>query len=277
MILVADIGGTKGHWGLIDNNKVYHYTTDGYNPYMFSNEKVFINLIGSLKNSFSFDKVEELHYYGSGCNSNDIAYSLSSILNKIFVNASVNVNSDLLAACRATCINNKGVVSILGTGSNSCYYNGKEIVKKINSLGYLLGDEGSGYDMGKEFFRMYKRDLLPKNLYMSFKLKYDKNNTLLKEIYDTNNSSKFVASFSKFILKNENHLFIQNFIRLHFEKYFDEILSKYDLNNTLYFSGSIAFYYKSFLKKIAEERDYKIGKIVLSPIDGISKFHSNKK
>jgi len=275
MILITDVGSSKGHWILINKNKISKYKTSGFNPYISSDDD-FSNIIDTLKKKFNFKKVKKIFYYGAGVKQKVEIDYLHNLLSQSFLNASINIESDLIGACRATCGNKRGVVSILGTGSNSCLYDGEKIIKTINSLGYIFGDEGSGFDMGRNFFKMYKRDLLPKDLSLNFKNEYDKKNNLLKYIYRQDNKSKFIANFSKFIFLNKKHPFINDFIRLHFEKYFDDILSKYDKNDTLNFSGSIGFYYKSYILKIAEEKGFKIDKIILYPIDVIYKFHSKK-
>ena len=131
MILIADVGGSKGDWCLVDKNKVVKYKTSGFNPYV-SSEIDFYKTINSLKNKFDFKKVKKIFYYGAGCKNKYEINLLNKSLSQIFLNSIISVESDLLGACRATCFNNSGIVSILGTGSNSCYYNGKKIVKKIS-------------------------------------------------------------------------------------------------------------------------------------------------
>tara|TARA_B100001029_G_C15014451_1_gene426378 strand:- start:316 stop:1140 length:825 start_codon:yes stop_codon:yes gene_type:complete len=273
MILIADIGGTKGDWCLVDGVKSTTIQTSGFNPYTFSND-FLIEILKTLKKKIDFNNVSQLFYYGAGCNNLKYKNLVKNILSEKLINTSIFVEDDLLGACRATCGNKSGIVSILGTGSNSCLYDGRKIIKKIDSLGYLFGDEGSGFELGKNFFIKYKRDELPKDLSLSFKQRFDKNNNLLEKIYLESNTSKFVSKFSKYIFQNKNHSYVDNYINQHFLDYFNNILRNYDKRHYLNFSGSIAFYYKSYIKKISKNNKYKIGKIISKPISFLSEYHS---
>ena len=273
MILIADIGGTKGDWCLVDGVKSTIIQTSGFNPYTFSND-FLIEILNTLKKKIDFNQVEKLFYYGSGCNNLKHKNLIKNTLSDKLINASIFVENDLLGACRATCGKESGIVSILGTGSNSCLYDGKKIIKKIDSLGYLFGDEGSGFELGKNFFIKYKRDELPKDLSLSFKQRFDKNNNLLEKIYLESNTSKLVSNFSKYVFENKNHSYIDNYINQHFLDYFNNILTNYNKRYYLNFCGSIAFFYKTYIKKISKQNKYKIGKIISKPISYLSEYHS---
>ena len=273
MILIADIGSTKGDWCLVDGDKFTSIQTLGFNPYTLSNE-FLIEILKFLNKKIDLNQVDQLFYYGAGCNNPKYKNLVKKILSKKLINASIFVETDLLAACRATCGNKIGIVSILGTGSNSCLYDGKKIIKKINSLGYLFGDEGSGFEMGKNIFIKYKRDDLPQDLSLIFKQMYDKNNDLLEKIYLENNISKFVSNFSEFVFENNDHPYIDYYINQHFLEYFNTILINYDKRHYLNFCGSIAYYFKSYIKNISKKKEYKIGKIISKPIKHLSKYHS---
>ena len=273
MILIADIGGTKGDWCLVDGVKSTTIQTSGFNPYTFSND-FLIEILNTLKKKIDFNQVKKLFYYGAGCNNLKYKNLVKNILSKKLINASIFVENDLLGACRATCGNESGIVSILGTGSNSCLYDGRKIIKKIDSLGYLFGDEGSGFEMGKKIFINYKRNELPHDLSLIFQQKFDNNNSLLKKIYLERNKSKLVANFSKFVFENKDHYYIHNFINKHFLDYFNNILRHYNKKYYLNFCGSIAFYYKSYINFIGNQKQFKIRKIISNPIDDLIKYHS---
>ena len=130
MILIADIGSTKGDWVLVNDSISYKFKTSGFNPYNQTNNDL-LACINTLKNKIDLELITKLFYYGSGCNTDFHIIKLKKTLIRQFKNASVYVESDLLGACRSTCGNNSGIVSILGTGSNSCLYDGKEIIKKL--------------------------------------------------------------------------------------------------------------------------------------------------
>ena len=273
MILIADIGSTKGDWCLIDGVKSKTIETLGFNPFTLSNE-FLIEILKFLKNKIDLNQVKKLFYYGAGCNNLKYKDLVKNTLSKKFVNSSIFVESDLLAACRATCGNKSGIVSILGTGSNSCLYDGKKIIKKIDSLGHLFGDEGSGFELGKNIFVKYKRNELPKDLSFSFKQRFDKENDLLEKIYLERNTSKLVSNFSKFLFENKDHPYFDNYLNQHFLDYFNNILRNYNKRHYLNFCGSIAFYFKSHIKKISKQKKYKIGKIISKPICYLSEYHS---
>ena len=149
MKLIVDIGGTKGRWFVLDKKNQVFFKSDGFNPFT-SKIDVLSGILVSLKSSFDFDSILNIHYYGAGISSENKKIEVRKVLKTFFTKSDVEINSDLLGSCRALCNDKSGVVGILGTGSNSCYYDGNNIKSKIKSLGYLLGDEGSGYDMGKK-------------------------------------------------------------------------------------------------------------------------------
>ncbi len=273
MILIADIGSTKGDWCLVDGDKFTSIQTLGFNPYTLSNE-FLIEILKILNKKIDLNQVKKLFYYGAGCNNIKYKNLVKKILSEKLINASIFVETDLLAACRATCGNKSGIVSILGTGSNSCLYDGKKIIKKIDSLGYLFGDEGSGFEMGKNIFIKYKRDDLPQDLSLSFKQMFDKNNDLLEKIYLDNNKSKLISNFSKYVFENKQHTYIDNYVNQHFSDYFNNILINYDKRYNLNFCGSLAYYFKSYLEKISKQKKIKIGKIISKPISYLSEYHS---
>ena len=273
MILIADIGGTKGDWCLVDGVKSTTIQTSGFNPYTFSND-FLIEILKFLNRKIDLNQVDQLFYYGAGCNNLKYKNLVKKILSGKLINASIFVESDLLAACRSTCGNKSGIVSILGTGSNSCLYDGKKIIKKIDSLGYLFGDEGSGFEMGKNIFIKYKRDDLPQDLSLCFKQMFDKNNDLLEKIYLETSTSKLVSNFSEFVFENKDHSYINHFINQHFLNYFNRILRYYDNKYCVNFSGSLAYYFKSYIKNILKKKEYKIGKIISKPISYLAEYHS---
>ena len=156
MKLIVDIGGTRGRWFVLDKKNQISFKSDGFNPFT-SKIDVLSGILVSLKSSFDFDSILNIHYYGAGISSENKKSEVRKVLKTFFTKSDVEINSDLLGSCRALCNDKSGVVGILGTGSNSCYYDGNKIKSKIKSLGYLLGDEGSGFDMGKKILIGYKK------------------------------------------------------------------------------------------------------------------------
>ena len=171
MKIIADVGGTRGRWVLVDKKIIKTVKTAGFNPYSYKSSSLE-DIIISLKLSFSKYKIDEIIYYGAGINNKETSDLVEGLLRNHFKNTQIDVSSDLLGSCRALCKNEKGIVSILGTGSNSCYYDGNEINMQINSLGYLLGDEGSGYSLGRSFLKKFLRNELNDKISRNFEDNY---------------------------------------------------------------------------------------------------------
>ena len=271
MKLIVDIGGTRGRWFVLDKKNQISFKSDGFNPFT-SKIDVLSGILVSLKSSFDFDSILNIHYYGAGISSENKKSEVRKVLKRFFTKSDVEINSDLLGSCRALCNDKSGVVGILGTGSNSCYYDGNKIKSKIKSLGYLLGDEGSGYDMGKKILVGYLRNDIPTTLKDKFSIKFDKKMDLLERLYDESNKEKFIASFSNFINENKENGYVREFLQNHFSNYFENIILKYSSKN-IYLTGSIAYYFKNEILMVAKEKKLIIEKIEKDPINHLCDFH----
>ena len=271
MKLIVDIGGTRGRWFVLDKKNQISFKSDGFNPFT-SKIDVLSGILVSLKSSFDFDSILNIHYYGAGISSENKKSEVRKVLKRFFTKSDVEINSDLLGSCRALCNDKSGVVGILGTGSNSCYYDGNKIKSKIKSLGYLLGDEGSGYDMGKKILIGYLRNDMPTTLKDKFSIKFDKKMDLLERLYDESNKEKFIASFSNFIHENKENGYVREFLQNHFSNYFENIILKYSSKN-IYLTGSIAYYFKNEILMVANEKNLIIEKIEKDPINHLCDFH----
>ncbi len=270
MKIIADVGGTRGRWVLVDKKIIKTVKTAGYNPYSFKNsslEKIII----SIKSSFSKYKIDEIIYYGAGINNQETTESVKDLLKKHFKNTQIDVFSDLLGSCRALCKNEKGVVSILGTGSNSCYYDGYKINMQINSLGYLLGDEGSGYALGRRFLKKLLRNELNHKISRNIEAIYNIRNDNYKILYEKN-SNKLISKLARFINQNKDDKIISKVISDHFKYYFDEIICKYNSKN-LYLSGSIAHFFQNEIKNISQLYNINVVKIIKDPVNHLVDFH----
>ena len=242
MKIIADVGGTRGRWVLADKKIIKKVETAGFNPYS-SKSSSLEKILTSLKSSFlndKIDKIDEIIYYGAGINNKETTDLVEGLLRNHFKNTQIDIFSDLLGSCRALCNNEKGVVSILGTGSNSCYYDGNEINMQINSLGYLIGDEGSGYVLGRSFLKKYLRNELNNKISKVFEKAYKIRHDNYKIIYEKEHNKLF-SELAKFINKNKDDKILKKLISDHFKYYFDEIICKYNSKN-LYLSGSIAHF-----------------------------------
>jgi len=280
MILIADSGSTKTHWRLIDDKKNNtSVTTQGINPYFQSEEDIFKILKTELHPSLNQSSSPlNIFFYGAGCGTLDKNKIVSAAISKLFPNSAIEVNNDLLGAARALCGNNKGIAAILGTGSNTCYYDGEKIAEHplSSGLGYILGDEGSGAHIGKTFIKAYLNKELPQNIadkfYGSFKLsKAD----ILDAVYKKPMPNRFLASFSKFVYENISEPFLVNLATDCFNQFFDKHICKYPQHKTVNLNcvGSIAFYYNDLLKKVSQSKGVTISKIIANPIDDLALYH----
>jgi len=251
--LIADSGSSKTDWCLLDGKKKIQVSTQGISPYFLNKEQmvdIFLNeLLPKLKN-----KVPEIiYYYGTGCSNPENITLVKSALKIVFNTSKIFVDTDLLGASKALCGNEKGIACILGTGSNSCFYNGKKVVKNSPGLGYVLGDEGGGAYLGKKVLQHYLYGTFDPDLMDRFTNKYNTNaSEILENVYRKPLANKYLASFVEFIIENRGHFMIENIIEDGFNEFFFNHLYKYRESWTMpiHFVGSVAYGFKDVLKEI---------------------------
>lgn len=280
MILIADSGSTKTDWRLIDDKKQIHqYTTQGINPYFHTAEQVSEILRSELISQLNFTTFNfqfSIFFYGAGCGAEAKKEIVRTALHSCFPSSIIEVNTDLLGAARALCGSDPGIAAILGTGMNTCYYDGKNIVENIPSLGYVLGDEGSGAHLGKTFIQAYLNKEMPedmaKRFYERFKLGKDE---ILDAVYKQPLPNRFLASFSKFIYQNLKEQFVIDLVSGCFGQFFDRHVCKYPQHKKVQLRcvGSVAFYYSNILRAVAVNKGVSIDKIVETPIAGLTLYH----
>ena len=230
-----------------------------------------------LKPKLKNVEVGEVFYYGTGCANPANAKSVKKAVSKIFAGAKVEVNHDLVAAARALCGRKKGIACILGTGSNSCYYDGKKIVKNSPGLGYVLGDEGSGAYLGKRVIQYYLYGTFDDELRGRFDLNYTTNAAeILENVYKKPLPNRYLASFAKFLAENRGHYMIENIIEDGLNDFFFNHLCKYRETWTLpiHFAGSVAFGFQDVLKQLCDSYEFELGKVMKNPMDGLIEYHS---
>ena len=221
--------------------------------------------------------VDEVHYYGTGCANPNNARLVKKAIQKVFAQARVEVDHDLTAAARALCIKKKGVACILGTGSNSCFYNGKKIVKNSPGLGYILGDEGSGAYLGKKVIQYYLYKTFDEELIAKFDAKYSTNMVeILENVYKRPMPNRYLASFSIFLAENRGHYMIENIIEDGLNDFFFNHLCKYRESWTLpiSFVGSVAYGFKDVLQKLCNVYEFELGRVLKNPMKGLIEYHS---
>ena len=279
MILIADSGSTKTSWRLADNSgKGIEFETTGYNPCYANGDDLIKILKLNLPDNFDMAAIDELAFYGAGIYKNKINI-LRNALQPIFPNARIEVVSDLTGAARSLLGRSPGFAAILGTGANSCLYDGDKIIKNISPLGFLLGDEGSGAYMGKIIIRDYIREYMPKELRNIFWQTYKLNSEqLIEQIYSAQMPNRYCASFTRFLTGSAagHEYFEQRVIRDSFRCFFNSIVKlypdykKYSLNCV----GSTGWIFREQLAEIAAEFGMKTGKIIANPMEGLVNYHS---
>ncbi len=274
--LIADSGATKAEWCLLREGKKKTIFTQGISPYFLNTEQITDLLLKELKPKLKNIEVDEIFYYGTGCANPVNAKSVKKALNKVFPESKVDVNHDLMAAARALCGNNKGVACILGTGSNSCYFDGKKIVKNSPGLGYVLGDEGSGAYLGKKVIQYYLYGTFDDELRGRFDLTYTTNTAeILESVYKKPLPNRYLAGFTKFLAENRGHYMIENIIEDGLNDFFFNHLCKYRETWTLpvHFAGSVAFGFKDVLQQLCNSYEFELGKVMKNPMEGLVTYH----
>jgi glucosamine kinase len=277
MILIADGGSTKTDWRLIKEGREYKQVqTPGFNPYLVGSDEIEAILWKELQPYIDNTAVSSVYYYGAGCSTPVKNMIVETAFEKIFPNARIYVSHDLLAAAHALCGDKEGIAAILGTGSNSCYYDGKDIKDGIFSLGYFFGDEGSGAYLGKQLLTAYLHKELPEEIETRFKEEYSMTlENILDAVYTKPAPSRFLASFSRFINNNLDHPYIKNLVSAAFRLFYKYQVCCYSRHKDVpvHFVGSVAYHYKDILTEIGLEFGIKTGKFIKAPIDGLVEYH----
>ncbi len=278
MILIADSGSTKTDWLLMDyqGNPMLKLQTIGLNPYHVSNE-----LMQSVLHEIEIDSEIEIHnifFYGSGCSEAQKDRMILQLRLR-FDKSNIEVYSDILGAARALFGKSAGIASILGTGSNTVLFDGKEIVRGVSSMGYQLGEDGSGASLGRELLRAFFYKELSESLREKMQNQYDMSPDFVKnQLYSKPFPNRFLASFVPFIKDNIQDELLQMICQNQFDNYFkyNYINNLMPTNYSVGLVGSISYYFADFLKVSAAKYGYEIGRIVQSPMEDIAKFHLNE-
>ena len=274
--LIVDSGSTKAEWCLLDGQKKRKIVTQGISPYFLSSMQIKSILEKELMPGLKGVNPDIIHFYGTGCSKPANISIIKQALRKLFTGAELKVNSDIMGAAKALCGNEKGVACILGTGSNSCYYNGKKIINNRPGLGYILGDEGSGAYMGKKVIQYFLYNTFDPDLMDRFKAKYDTDSaTILDAVYRQPLPNRYLAGFVGFLIENRGHFMIENIIEDSFNDFFFTHICKYKESWTLpiHFTGSVAYGFKDVLKEMCQSYVLELGNVLKQPMDGLIKYH----
>ena len=279
MILIADCGSTKIDWCVIEGGKVLaQIFTTGINALLMPEDQIRETIAKELVPGIKDFKIDSVYYYGAGCLFDDICENVRRAIKANIPTAEViEVHSDLLAAARALCGKEAGIACIMGTGSNSCYYDGKEIVDNVSPLGYILGDEGSGAVLGKLLVGDVLKNQLPAELCEKFLKEYNLDRQqIIQNVYKKPAANRFLASLSPFLNKNINEPAVHALVLNAFKAFFVRNIANYKNYKEMpvCFVGSVAYYYKDVLVEAAEAIGAKVGTIIKSPMEGLVKYHS---
>jgi N-acetylglucosamine kinase-like BadF-type ATPase len=265
---------------LLNGTKKKLIETQGISPYYLTTQQIIEVLDKELLPKLKKINVETIHFYGTGCSNPKNINIVKSALKKAIPSAKkINIDHDLMAAAKALCGNKKGVACILGTGSNSCVFNGKKITKNNPAPGFILGDEGSGAYLGKKVLQHHIYNTFDEELQYKFNLKFDTEySTILDHVYRQPFPSRYLASFSPFLSENRGHYMIENIIEDGLSDFFFNHLYKYVETWTLpiHFTGSIAWHFKDVLKELCNSFELQLGKIIKAPMDGLIEYHLTK-
>lgn len=277
MILIADGGSTKADWILLDKYgvQVFKTRTDGLNPEILS-ESLLISRIQENKDLLSCkEQVTNVYFYGAGCGTERLTMLLEAVFESFFVNAKVVVREDTYAAVYAV-TTKPGIVCILGTGSNSSFFDGEHVETRIPSLGYILMDEASGNYFGKKLIQDYYYGRMPESLAKHFATQFDLDaDTIKKNIYKKENPNAYLAKFVEFILRNERNNYFNDVLRAGMNEFFENRVLTYPEAKTMpiHFVGSIAYFAQDAIDYVAKIHNVEIGNIIRRPIDGLIEYH----
>ena len=276
MKLIAESGSTRTEWALVeDNHLVQRVFTEGLNPFFQTRREISRSVRLGLPESFFKKKLDQVYYYGAGCSS----YEKKNILGASLVaqfKTPIQVESDLLAETRGLFKCESGIACILGTGSNSCFYDGKIVVKNVKAAGYILGDEGSGAVLGKLFLADLLKGLAPKELASEFHEKFRISaNDVMESVYNLPFPNRFLGTIAYFLGDYMDNEYVNNLLTNNLRSFFNRSVCQYDyMNYPIRFVGSLAYAYSDTLRKVAREFGVEIDVIEETPMNGLIEFHS---
>ncbi len=292
MRLIIDAGSTKMEWILLDGETVKNrFTTEGFNP-NYVEIQCLENIIRLVETRFIAspncetpfprrDKsasLQGIHYYGTGCGNEQNCQIIKDVFQNHFPNAEIHVTHDLMAACHALLGHDKGIACILGTGSNSCLYDGENIVDKAVSLGYLVGDEGSGMHIGREVVRAYFYGFMPDDLRQRFESEYHLElKDFIQQLYHDKQSSKYLASFAKFAGEHQDNPSIHDLVKGCFKAFVGASVLRFKDCKAMKvcFVGSVAYHFQNALKECLADYGLIMGEVCQAPAEGLIRYYKN--
>jgi N-acetylglucosamine kinase-like BadF-type ATPase len=273
MIIIADSGSTKTHWCSVGNGKKQELITRGLNPRIADIEIISTEIRHARK---SLGKADTVYFYGAGCGNEEMQMRIKTYLLDIFLHAQCYCWSDLLGACRALCGTDEGMVGILGTGSNLCYYDGKAVARKRLSTGYLLGDEGSGNQIGRRLLKDYLEERMPQRIStMFYENYYLTNEQFLDQLYSARFPNRYLASFTTFAALHQDEDYIVSLLDECFDAYFGQ-LDYFGSRRLLplNLTGGIVNSFLPAIRRAAERHAVSLGTLMPDPMMGLVRYHT---
>ena len=279
-VLIADSGSTKTDWVLLQGSTpVFQHKTIGFNPYFQTPAEIEAELTQTLLPALKpfLGKISRLYYYGTGCSTAENCELIEAAILRVIKVSEIHVAHDLLAAARALCKREWGIASILGTGSNSCLYNGETILENVPSTGYLWSDYGGGSQIGKLFIRDYFEDRLPASILNSFEEAGYNRDVILNNVYKKSVPGKYLASVSLFVSRHINEPYTIKLLNECFDSFFVQQIAKYtnSKNFRVHTVGSVGYFYREVIAAVAKRHGYTMGNVIQSPIEGLLEYHSH--
>ena len=280
MRLVIDAGSTKMEWILLSEDVVkQRFQTEGFNP-NYADRQCLNHLVLFVETQCLASQKKEtksIHYYGTGCGNEQNCQIIKEVFQFHFPNAEIQVTHDMMAACHALLGHEKGVACILGTGSNSCVYDGENIIEKAVSLGYLVGDEGSGMHIGREVVRAYFYGSMPEELRQQFDATYHLElKDFIYQLYHGGQPSKYLASFAKFADAHQDLPFIHDLVKGCFKAFIEAFVCRFEDYKTvkISFVGSVAFCFQDILRDCLVDYGLTMGEVMQAPAEGLIKYYT---
>lgn len=278
MILIADGGSTKADWIALNESRkeVFRVRTLGLNPAVVPEVELRNRVVNMFQLINIKNEVTEIYFYGAGCGTPKPVEILRVILQEIFENAKITIAEDMLAAVYASSAKKPAIVCILGTGSNSCYFNGETMEMPVASLGYSVMDEASGNYFGRLLLRDYYYKQMPKKIAKEFEKQYNLDADFIKKnLYQLSNPNMYLATHAKFMFEFKDNKYIKKLIKKGFQEFFKFKVApcKREVKVPLYFIGSIAFYFRDILEKVAEKNGLSITDVIQRPINNLLAYH----
>ena len=277
MILIADSGSTKCSWALCDTdgNLIKEISTIGFNPYFIDHPSILSHLKKSDLNQYK-DKIRQVFFYGAGCSSKEKKEIIKLPFEEFFKNAEITISHDLDAACFAMYNGNPSITCILGTGSNSCFYDGKEIFEHGPSLGFIIGDEASGNYFGKKILNLYFNNIMPNELKKILEASFETDIAVInKNVYNTSRANVFLSKYFPFITETKSHPLIQQLIKDTLDEFINLHVKcfKNSAEVEINFIGSVAYFLSEEIQEALKKHNLKVGEIKKNPIKKLMEFH----